>query len=305
VFGTFVRVYKMSKFLIVTADDFGLHHAVNDAVEQASRAGVLTTASLMVAAPAAADAIRRARKLPQLRVGLHLVLTDGHAMLPPVLIPALADAAGRMNNFMFTDAMRFALLPSVRRQLQAEIRAQFAQFARTGLALDHVNVHKHFHLHPIVLEMLLRIGKEFGVRAVRVPNEPLWFAASDGAWLSGVGAALLTPWVRFMKRRLRSARVLYNDHIFGVAASGAMDEVRMLQIVRRLPSGVTEIYLHPAAQSGSIIAASMSQYRHADELAALLSPRVRSAIASAGVSCGGFADLVRMRRQTRQIELSS
>ena len=45
------------RFLIVTADDFGLHEAVNEAVEQASRTGVLTAASLMVAAPAAADAI--------------------------------------------------------------------------------------------------------------------------------------------------------------------------------------------------------------------------------------------------------
>jgi hopanoid biosynthesis associated protein HpnK len=295
----------MQKFLIVTADDFGLHHAVNDAVEQASCAGVLTTASLMVAAPAAEDAIRRARKLPQLRVGLHLVLTDGRAMLAPDLIPALADAAGRMNNFMFTDAVRFALIPSVRRQLEAEIRAQFVEFARSGLALDHVNAHKHFHLHPIVLEMLLRIGKEFGVCAVRVPDEPLWFAAIGGAWLSGVGAALLTPWIRLMKRRLRSARVLYNDHIFGVAASGAMDETRMLEILARLPAGVTEIYLHPAAQSGQIIAASMSQYRHADELDALLSPRVRSAIDSAGVSRGGFGDLLRIRSQTQDEECTS
>jgi len=295
----------MQKFLIVTADDFGLHHAVNDAVEQASCAGVLTTASLMVAAPAAEDAIRRARKLPQLRVGLHLVLTDGRAMLAPDLIPALADAAGRMNNFMFTDAVRFALIPSVRRQLEAEIRAQFVEFARSGLALDHVNAHKHFHLHPIVLEMLLRIGKEFGVCAVRVPDEPLWFAAIGGAWISGVGAALLTPWIRLMKRRLRSARVLYNDHIFGVAASGAMDETRMLEILARLPAGVTEIYLHPAAQSGQIIAASMSQYRHADELDALLSPRVRSAIDSAGVSLGGFGDLLRIRSQTQDEECTS
>ena len=54
----------MQRFLIVTADDFGLHEAVNEAVEQANRSGVLTAASLMVAAPGAADAIRRARKLP-------------------------------------------------------------------------------------------------------------------------------------------------------------------------------------------------------------------------------------------------
>jgi predicted glycoside hydrolase/deacetylase ChbG (UPF0249 family) len=73
-------VYAMRKYLIVTADDFGLHESVNEAVEQASQAGVLTAASLMVGAPAAADAVRRARKLPHLRVGLHLVLADGRAI---------------------------------------------------------------------------------------------------------------------------------------------------------------------------------------------------------------------------------
>src|SRR5262249_15424164 len=46
------------RFLIVTADDFGLHPSVNEAVERGARDGVLTAASLMVAAPAAADAVR-------------------------------------------------------------------------------------------------------------------------------------------------------------------------------------------------------------------------------------------------------
>ena len=68
--------------LIVTADDFGLHEAVNEAVEKAHRDGVLTAASLMVGAPAANDAIARARRMPILRVGLHIVLADGPAVLP-------------------------------------------------------------------------------------------------------------------------------------------------------------------------------------------------------------------------------
>jgi hopanoid biosynthesis associated protein HpnK len=285
----------MQKFLIVTADDFGLHEAVNEAVEQASEAGVLTAASLMVAAPAAADAIRRARALPHLRVGLHLVLADGSAMLTPDLIPDLADRAGRMNSRMFVNGVRFFAFPGVRRQLEAEIRAQFSAFARTGLTLDHVNVHKHFHLHPTLLEMLLRIGREYGVTAVRVPDEPLWFAARGGGF-SGANAALLAPWIALMKRRLRRAQVPYNDRVFGVAASGAMDEAKLLEIIDRLPPGVTEIYLHPATLSGSAIASSMSQYRHAEELAALLSPRVRGAIAAAGIGHGGFADALRARR---------
>jgi hopanoid biosynthesis associated protein HpnK len=279
----------MRKFLIVTADDFGLHAAVNNAVEQASRAGILTAASLMVGAPAADDAVRRARALPGLRVGLHVVLADGRALLAPHLIPALADAAGHMDGRMFSRGLRYFALPRVRRQLEAEIRAQFAAFARTGLPLDHVNVHKHFHLHPTLLGMLLRIGREYGAFAVRVPDEPLWFARGGGS-AAAAGALLLKPWIALMKSRLRSAGVFHNDHIFGVAASGAMDEGKLLQIIDRLPPGVTEIYLHPAAESGSAIAPSMSRYRHADELAALRSPRVRAAIEAAEVGRGGYGD---------------
>jgi hopanoid biosynthesis associated protein HpnK len=286
----------MQKFLIITADDFGLHESVNEAVEQASRNGVLTAASLMVAAPAAADAIRRAHNLPHLRVGLHLVLADGSAMLAPDLIPALADHTGYMNSRMFVNGVRFFALPAVRRQLEAEIRAQFSAFARTGLTLDHVNVHKHFHLHPTLLNILLRIGREYGVSAVRVPDEPLWFAARNGTWFAGAGSALLAPWVALMKRQLRAAQVLHNDRIFGIAASGNMDETTLLAILARLPPGISEIYFHPAVESGSAITASMSEYRHADELAALLSPRVRAAIAAGGFGRGGYADVMPARR---------
>jgi chitin disaccharide deacetylase len=282
----------MQKFVIVTADDFGLHEAVNEGVEQASRAGVLTAASLMVAAPAADDAVRRARELPNLRIGLHLVLADGRAVLAPGLIPDLVDPAGRMNDRMFRNSLRFFAFPAVRRQLEAEIRAQFCAFARTGLKLDHVNVHKHFHLHPTLLEILLRVGRDFGVPAVRVPDEPLWFAARGGNLFSGTNAVLLSPWVALMKRRLRAAHMRHNDRLFGVAASGAMDEQTLLVILSRLPPGVSEIYLHPAVQSGAAIAASMSGYRHADELAALLSPRVRAALAGGDFGRGGYSDVM-------------
>jgi hopanoid biosynthesis associated protein HpnK len=283
---------NVRKFLIVTADDFGLHSAVNEAVELGCRDGILTSASLMVAAPAAADAVRRARELPQLRVGLHLVLADGYAVLQHERIPALVNAQGRFGNRMFVDGMRFFALPAVRRQLEAEIRAQYEAFASTGLALDHVNAHKHFHLHPTVLEMLVRIGREYGLRAglagVRVPDEPLRGAS--------VATILLRPWLALMKRRLRAYGIAYSDHVFGLGASGRMDEDRLLQILARLPRGVTEIYLHPATQSGSAIAASMEGYRHADELSALTSPKVRATLAAmlaADVSCGGYRDLSR------------
>ncbi len=281
------------KFLIVTADDFGLHEAVNRAVEHAARDGVLSAASLMVGSPAAADAVRRARELPGLAVGLHVVLADGCSVLAPRRIPALVDAHGRFRNRMVLDGVRFFALPAVRRQLEAEIRAQFAAFAATGLPLDHVNAHKHFHLHPTLLEMILRIGRDFGVRAVRLPREPAWAARRAAGALRGPAiSGMLSPWLALMRRRLRSAGVAYNDYVVGLAGSGAMGEASLLEAIGRLREGVTEIYLHPAQSAVEPITQSMKDYRHEEELAALLSPRVRAAIAASGARTGGFLELL-------------
>jgi chitin disaccharide deacetylase len=279
-------------YLIVTADDFGLHESVNEAVEQASRAGLLNAASLMVTAHATKDAVRRARMLPNLGVGLHVVLADGWSTLDAQLIPDIADSTGRMHGDMFRRGVRFFFKSGARRQLEAEIRAQFAAFARTGLTLDHVNVHKHFHIHPTILSVLLEVGRDYGMPAIRVPDEPFWFAARSAGVLPGLAQTLLSPWIALMKHRLRRARIFHNDRIFGMAGSGAMDEAGLLAILERLPPGVTEIYLHPATQSGSAITASMSQYRHAEELDALSSLRVRAALNAVAIR-GGYTEVMR------------
>jgi chitin disaccharide deacetylase len=282
------------KFLIVTADDFGLDAAVNEAVTQATLNGILTAASLMVAAPAAEDAVRLASSLPTLRVGLHLVLADGCSVLPPRLIPDLVDANGRFAEGMLRPSLRFAMSATVRAQLAAEIRAQFEAFARTGLALDHVNAHKHFHLHPVVLELMLRIGSEFGLFAVRVPREPLWFSMQAGGVGSATGATSLMPWLSRMRRRLHASGMICNDQVFGIACSGRLDRAAMLSVLARLPAGVTEIYLHPATATSRPITQSMSTYRHSEELDALLDPAVLAARAGSRVDYGGYTDLRRL-----------
>jgi len=279
------------KFLIVTADDFGLHEAVNEAVRQAAVDGILTAASLMVAAPAAEAAVRLTPALPKLRVGLHLVLVDGNPVLAPRLVPALVDSNGRFLDSMVLNSIRFVTSRKIRAQLAAEIRAQFEAFARTGLELDHVNAHKHFHLHPLVLELVLRIGSEFGASAVRVPREPLGYSRLAGA---ATAAALLLPWLAIMRRRLRAGGITVNDQVFGVARSGRLDSQALLAILAQLPPGVTEIYLHPATATGSPITQSMDTYRHSDELAALLDPAVRAAVVATRAVCGGYRDLQRL-----------
>jgi chitin disaccharide deacetylase len=271
--------------LIVTADDFGLHERVNDAVALAHQRGVLNCASLMVGAPAASHAVRVARAHAGLRVGLHLTLADGFSTRPWSAIPALVARNGRFEGSMFINGVRFFFFPEVRRQLASEIRAQFEAFAATGLELDHVNAHKHFHLHPTVLDLIVEIGAGFGMRAMRLPREI-------------GGPMLLAPWAAWMRARLARAGIVHNDWVAGIAASGRMDEAALLALLARPCDGVLEIYSHPAMRDVAPITASMRDYRHADELAALCSPRVAQAIAATGAMHGGFADVFDTARGT-------
>jgi chitin disaccharide deacetylase len=280
--------------LIVCADDFGRDVAVNEAVEAACRDGILSSASLMVAAPAGADAVVRARRLHGLRVGLHLVLTDGVPVLAAGELGGVVRRDGRFDDNQLRAGLRYFFAPGVRARLAAEIRAQFEAFRATGLALDHVNAHQHMHLHPTVARLLVEIGREFGMRAVRVPDEPA--AALRAAFPDErYRAPPYCPAVMALQRRLRRAGIASNDHVFGIAWSGGMVEERVLRLLPHLPPGVSEIYFHPATKTTPELAAAMPGYRHAAELAALQSPAVRRGIAEFGISLIGYSDLMPAR----------
>jgi chitin disaccharide deacetylase len=274
------------KRLIVTADDFGASIAVNDAVEQAHRQGILTCASLMVAGEAAADAAARARTVPTLGVGLHLVLVDGRPVLPIVAVPDLVDQDGRFRNDMVRAGIDF-LRPRVRRQLEAEIEAQFAAFAATGLALDHVNAHKHFHLHPTIASLILKIGRRHGMRAARAPIEPRATLRKIEP-VDGFDVAL--PWAKLVRRRLRRAGLAVPDQVFGLAWSGALNKDRLCGLLKHLPEGLTEIYAHPATAP---YPGSAPGYAYADELAALTDPLARDLIKRERVALGRFVDFIK------------
>jgi hopanoid biosynthesis associated protein HpnK len=275
-----------AKRLIVTADDFGLALPVNEAVEAAHRQGILSAASLMVGAPAADDAVSRARSLPTLGVGLHLALLEGRPVLPPDKVPGLVGPDGRFSN----DAVRFGLAlffsPELRRQARAEIAAQFERFADTGLDMDHVNGHRHFHLHPVVVQAIAELAPRYGFPPVRVPLEP--FTASYAA--SGdrfVGR--MTSWLFYvgqtqrLRRSLAAAGLSSNDHVFGLYDSGAMVEERLLKLVPRLPPGLSEIYCHPATRRWDGPDNLPASYRCEEEFGALVSPAVIEKLNTSGL----------------------
>jgi hopanoid biosynthesis associated protein HpnK len=273
--------------LIVTADDFGAAPEVNEAVERAYRNGVLTAASLMVGAPAAADAVERAKSMRKLGVGLHIVLAEGWPVLPASAVPALVDARGQFHSHMIWPSVKMFCVPEVRRQVAAEIEAQFDAFAASGLRLDHVNAHKHFHLHPTIAGLILEIGRRYGMTAVRVPCEPL--AVLRRTEPPGAGGGIPRMWAKLLGKRVAAAGIRSPDHVFGLCWSGAMTADRLSGLLVNLPDGVSEIYLHPAVEP---YPGCVPGYRYADELAALTSTQVINMIRKNGIRLGTFTDLL-------------
>jgi hopanoid biosynthesis associated protein HpnK len=282
------------KKLIITGDDFGLSLAVNEAIEEAHRKGVLSTASLMVGAKAAGDAVDRARRLSSLRVGLHLVLVGGAPISPPHMLPDLVDAKGQFSSHLFRAGINFFFSPGIRRQLEEEIRAQFQTFRNTGLSLDHVNCHNHMHLHPTIGRLILKVGKEYDLKAVRYPCEPVfrsWLASRKALGRKVFSWLVLWPWLALLRNQLRQARVHSNHFVFGMNDSGNMNLDLVLRFLEHLPPGVTEIYFHPASRLCPELNQAQKNYRYQEEFAALTSSALREALLASHIRCIGFSDL--------------
>lgn len=282
------------KKLIITGDDFGFSLAVNEAIEEAHRCGVLSTASLMVGASGTGDAVDRAGRLPSLRVGLHLVLVNGTPISRPQAVPDLVDQRGRFSPHLFRAGINFFFSSGVRQQLEREIRAQFQAFWGTGLPLDHVNCHNHMHLHPTIGGLILKVGREYGLRAVRYPYEPVlpsWRASQKGFGRKWMSWLFLWPWLALLRRQLRHARVRSNQFIFGMNDGGDMNLDLVLGFLRNLPPGITEIYFHPASRHDSELDRAAKNYRYQEEFATLTSPTLRQALQTSGIQCISFSDL--------------
>jgi len=237
----------------------------------------------MVGAPEVGDAVARAQRMPALRVGLHLVLVNGRPLLPASEVPDLIGADGEFTTDLVGAGFNYFFNPRARRQLEAEIRAQFAAYAATGLPLDHVDAHNHMHVHPTIFGMLLRASKDYGSPPIRIPHEPMmpsWRARrSDLAGRFG-NDALLAPFFALMRARARRAGIACNDYVLGMDDTGNMTSDVVLALLRELPPGDGEMYFHPQTEGPG-----------ARELDALVDPAVAHALRDCGVERIAFGDL--------------
>lgn len=132
----------------VTADDYGLHRAVNAAIHRLARLRAIDAVSVMMHPEAVLEDVRELVGT-QVELGLHLVLIE-EKPLRPELLQGLLDGAGRLPGSWRALFMKVSLRPRLLDGLRQEMIAQIERYRSFGLPLCFINSHQHVHAFPLI-----------------------------------------------------------------------------------------------------------------------------------------------------------
>ena len=278
--------------LIVNADDLGADEARNEGIFEAIRAGVVTSASILPNGPALGHALEGIRSLGPAKISCaaHLNLSEGRP-----LARGLSRLAGPGGNFPGKAAAHSLLMSAGDAALEGEIAQecglQIRRLLDAGIDVTHVDGHQHVHVFPAALHAVAEAAKGLGIRRMRIPEETFPPAA-------GVPAVLQEEALRFAalgreaRKRLAGTGIASSDHFRGLALKGCLDLEGLLRLVGTLPEGVTELMVHPGRVPARDPFSAFSSADRQRELEALLDPRFRLALESAGVVLISFREIV-------------
>ena len=278
------------RYIIINADDFGRHAAINRAVEEGLVHGCLRSATVMPGGAAFAGAIDIARRHEELGLGVHFTLVDGHPILPPEEIPSLVGSEG---DFLpdHTALLKRYLKGSINlEEVRRELAAQLQKVEATGIPISHVDSHQHMHTLPGIIDIVLDLAARAGIRAVRTPRTPL-FAGAFGGLGQLVGRLGLSTLARLAACKAHRRGLLTPDNFAGIVAGEAVSEGELLHLIAHLPQGTTEVMMHPGMKNDVLQEDSGWQHDFEAELAAILSPRVGEALRKAEVEPVNFRHL--------------
>ncbi|MBN2407396.1 MAG: ChbG/HpnK family deacetylase [Elusimicrobia bacterium] len=280
------------KRVIINGDDFGLTEGVNRGIIEAHREGILTSATILANGVAFGGAVRLAGENAGLGIGIHLNISCGKPVLPAEDLPCLTRGTGK---FMRNKCMLFYMLMTGMidtAEIEREFRAQAEKLISSGIRPGHIDTHHNVHAVPAVLDIVMRLSKEYGISGIRSLSNP-----SCAGRPAGAGCFIGHPIIRFLARRekeaLRAGGISFPDRIFGMWEYGRMTGDRLNNIFASLPDGTSEIVCHPG-YTGSADAGEYEDrlfYAREAELGALREPSLRDRIRALEIDLAGYGSL--------------
>lgn len=271
------------KQLIVNADDFGFSAGVTDGILHAHHRGILTSTTLMTTMPDRDRAIDLAKSTPTLGVGIHLCLTQG---TPLTSCHKLLNAAGQFPRALPTLARRL-LSRLARQQAADEFSAQIDYARHRGLAITHLDSHKHIYHLPMLQEIILLVAERHAIPRIRAARE-IRLPGQPGP---STPYSVLAHFARRLALRAQARGIATPDWFYGLASTGRTTSAVWMALLNHLPDGVGEVMIHPGYQTDLTAAETRLLESRVVELNALTDPAVRAAVDRAQVQLVHFGQL--------------
>jgi len=263
------------KRLVINADDFGLLPEVNSGIIACFKAGSITSTTLMVNTEGVADAVRLAKKNPDLSVGLHFNLTQGKPVSSPTEIPTLISDTGAF--FPRAGFEKRVLLRKIRtRDVKREFKAQLDRFEEFGLEMTHIDSHHHVHMFPSIFKIVSDFAEKRGL-PLRIPWVSYRFIRPT-LKLQGLTAILRKVLLQILTAKIPTSSydkiVVPNKflsiHDYG-AFSGEISPNQYIRLLTAATPGLTEIMVHPSYNTSELRALYNDTYMREIELRTLTS----------------------------------
>ena len=282
----------MDKRLIINADDFGLCDGVNRAIVKAHTEGVLTSATIMANMPGAGDAVKMAKKLANLGIGVHLNLTVGQPITKDSFTSSLLNGDGEFINSSARLVILSITSPTVRNAIRAELAAQIQSVINSGLKPTHLDSHKHIHSFPPIFSIVCELAERFKIPAVRWTFEPK--ELSKMPWpLPSEGGAKRARLIRIMAKinRMQKSSLFKTQALLGVAHTGKIDTTFFRAVALYNSANTAEVMTHPGYIDGLDGQQTRLIQQRQLELETLCSEKTKQYIKDAGIKLVHYGQL--------------
>lgn len=158
------------KYLVITADDFGMASCVNDAIRACMKAGVVMSTNVMMNMPYAGEAVSIKRQFPFASVGLHYNFTVGHPLTGASTLTETSTLTGEEDAFHSCRTFRklYHRGDIDENDIIKEMTAQYNRFIYlVGHAPDYWNSHENVHLDRKLYQLFRDTSLSFGIKVMR------------------------------------------------------------------------------------------------------------------------------------------
>jgi predicted glycoside hydrolase/deacetylase ChbG (UPF0249 family) len=273
----------VTRRLIVSGDDLGLHEAINRGVLEAHEEGIVTAASIVPCGRAFEHACKLVEKRRKLDLGIHLTLVEEKPLLGPGVLKTLAPRGRFPKGYrqLFFGLVKGRIDPE---EIERELDAQIQRVLQAGLSVSHFDSHQHTHFFPQIRKKLFRLAEHYRIHGLRASGRVVPARTKF--------SLLLAPLARSVQRAARTRGIRTPDTLWLPSPSGRVTSRDLVAGIPKLPEGVTELVVHPGVDQNTLEREYPAWgFKWSQELAAVKATDVRDALARHQVQLTRYSEL--------------